>query len=252
MIVDHAFATHVGWIRIENQDSYADLSYNGVFAIADGMGGHRGGREASQLAVKAFSWQCDHGKEQTSEYIRQAHELIVRANQERSRGNPMEGSQQMGTTGVVVHLDALRGEYAVSWCGDSRLYHWSAKRGSLDQITVDHSVVQGRLDRGEITAEQALREKKNLLEHAIGVGSLNDLRVDTRRRRLEAGDMLMLCTDGVSNEIEPQALVEMFRNASAQGHSARRMAQDILQAALDGGGSDNATLAIVQTHEEEF
>lgn len=252
MIVDHAFATHVGWIRTENQDSYADLSYNGVFAIADGMGGHQGGREASHLAVKAFSWQCDHGKEQTSEYIRQAHQLIVRANLEKSRGQAMEGAKQMGTTGVVVHLDAQRGEYAVSWCGDSRLYHWSARRGTLDQVTVDHSVVQGRLDRGEITAEQAQHEKKNLLEHAIGVGGSNDLRVDTRRRQIEAGDILMLCTDGVSNEIAPRAMEEMFRQASSENHSPRRLAQNLLAAALDGGGSDNATLGVVQVMEEEF
>jgi len=252
VIVDHAFATHVGWIRTENQDSYADLSYNGVYAIADGMGGHRGGREASQLAVKAFSWQCDHGKEQTSEYIRQAHELIVRANRERNGGIILDGSQQMGTTGVVVHLDERRGEYAVSWCGDSRLYHWSNNKRSLDQITVDHSVVQGRLDRGEITPQQAMYEKKNMLEHAIGVGDVNDLHVDTRRRRIEPGDILMLCTDGVSNEIEQETMFAIFMTAIEEGHSARKLAQTLLAAALDGGGSDNATLAVIRTQEEEF
>jgi protein phosphatase len=255
VIVRHAFATHVGCIRTENQDAYADLSEHGVFAIADGMGGHRGGREASQLAVKAFAWQCDHGREQTSEYIIQAHKLIVRANQERNQGALQAlngGASQMGTTGVVVYLNERREEYFVSWCGDSRLYQWMAQTGKLEQVTIDHSVVQGRLGRGEITAEQAQYEKKNMLEHAIGVGGMNDIHVDTRRRRIAPGDMLMLCTDGISNEIEPDILLDLFGQAASRGHDARHMAQQILRAALDGGGTDNATVAIIQTQEEDF
>lgn len=249
MIVKHAFATHVGCIRTENQDCYADLSHRNVFAIADGMGGHQGGKEASLLAVKAFSWQADHGPEQTAEFIRQAHQLILRANME--RGRPGLGTQQMGTTGVVLFLNSDRGEYTVSWCGDSRLYHWSKSRQKLEQITTDHSVVQAKLDRGEITPEQARNEKRNLLEHAIGVGDSN-VRADTRKRRLEEGDILILCTDGISNEVDDREIQRIVMNAEAEDQTARQLAQDLLRAALDGGGSDNATVGVLRTYEEVF
>lgn len=249
MIVKHAFATHVGCIRTENQDCYADLSHRNVFAIADGMGGHHGGKEASLLAVKAFSWQADHGPEQTSEFIKQAHQLILRANVERGRSG--QSTQQMGTTGVVVFINPDRGEYTVSWCGDSRLYHWSKTKQKLEQITTDHSVVQSKLDRGEITPEQAVNEKKNLLEHAIGVGN-SDVRADTRKRRIAEGDILILCTDGISNEVRDEEIEKIVKRAEAEDQSSRRLAQDLLRAALDGGGSDNATVGILRTYEETF
>lgn len=251
MIVKHAFSTHVGCIRTENQDCYADLSHKNVYAIADGMGGHQGGREASLLAVKAFSWQADHGPEQTAEFIKQAHRLIVKANQERGYKGSSHATQQMGTTGVVVYLNADRGEYTVSWCGDSRLYHWSRSRQKLEQVTTDHSVVQARLDRGEITPEQARNEKRNTLEHAIGVGGA-EVRVDTRRRRIEEGDILILCTDGISNEVSDEQIHRLIVNAHHEDHTPRQLAQELLRAALDGGGRDNATVCVVRTYEETF
>lgn len=251
MIVKHAFATHVGCIRSENQDCYADLSHRNVYAIADGMGGHQGGREASMLAVKAFTWQADHGPEQTAEFIRQAHQLILRANQQRGNGSNGQASQQMGTTGVVVFLNADRGEYTVSWCGDSRLYHWSKSKRKLDQVTTDHSVVQARLDRGEITAEQARNEKRNLLEHAIGVGG-SECRADTRKRKIEDGDILLLCTDGISNEVSDEQIRQLIINAENEEQTARQLAQELLRAALEGGGRDNATVGVLRTYEEVF
>ena len=252
MILDHAFATHVGCCRNENQDNFAELAPHHVFAVADGMGGHVGGAQASELAVKAFAWQADHDAGNLSGYIEQAHELVTRGNQERgAKPHGLDGSVNhlMGTTGVIIHVLPERGQYAVAWCGDSRLYHFG--EGRLEQVTRDHSEVQQMMDRGLITAEAAANyPRRNVLIRAIGVGPLEQ--VDVRRRPLKEGDILVLCTDGISNEVPDVRLQQLCDQARRSHWPARQLAQTILAEALDGGGRDNATVGIVMANEEIF
>lgn len=251
MPLEHAFITHVGMLRTENQDSYADLSYKSVFAIADGMGGHEGGLEASQLACKAFSWQCDHYRDNTEEYIKLAHQLIVEANYKKN-GDYYCTGRQMGTTGVVLLIDEQRNSFNVSWCGDSRLYHWSDKKKTLDQITIDHSLIQKKILHGEISQEDALHEKRNILEHAIGIGDYDSIHVDTKKNKFEIGDIFMLCTDGICGEISYGEIFDIFLTASLENHSAQLIAEKLIEAAMNAGGSDNATVGVIKVNEDIF
>ena len=240
MDIDFSFVSHVGCCRTENQDSYGDLSQNNVFVIADGMGGHQDGALASQLAVKAFSYQSDHDATNTTEYIRQAHQLILRATDEKRR---YFSDNSMGTTGVVMYVHPIQQNYIVSWCGDSRMYHFIEKEKRLVQVTVDHSYVQELVDRGVISAQEALNHpKKNVITHAIGVGPLEELRIDTRKRGAQDGDILILCTDGLSNEVSHEEMEDLCTHFQ----SSQQLCEALVQRALDQGGRDNVTVCVVR------
>lgn len=245
MSIEHAFISHVGCWRHENQDCFWYDPLKNTFAVADGMGGLSEGSTASRLACKAFSYQADHETYNIPSYFRHAHDLVIKWAQK--NGYP---PNKIGTTGVVVQVDPLRSNYIVCWCGDSRLYHYKAATNTLEQITSDHSYVQGLVERGELTAEQAAQHNsRHIITHAIGIGSLSDIKIGTKKKPLDDGDVLILCSDGLNNEVSFNVINELCNTYS---HDPQLLCEHLVSEALNGGGHDNVTVGVLRWQSAEF
>lgn len=244
MIVENSFISHVGCWRNENQDFYMVCEKNNIFAVADGMGGLSEGSKASRLACKAFNYQAEKNNLNLNKYFEEAHDLVLKFCEQ--KGMPIN---TVGTTGIVVHVDAIRKEFNVCWCGDSRLYYFCDLTKKLEQITVDHSYVQSLVDKGIITPEQAETHKdKNVITSAIGIGLVHQLKIGSRKRKLSENDILILCSDGLSNEVSLKRMEEFCLSANC----SQELSELLLTEALNNGGHDNITIGVIKLKEEIF
>lgn len=238
--------TDVGIVRKENQDSYAIriLSETAAAAIVcDGMGGARAGNVASAIAVETFcaaiekSWKDGIPKDtQTRQEILSS--ACCKANSrvyERSISSPeYEG---MGTTLVAALV--LPDEVHIANIGDSRCYLISPD--GIKQITLDHSLVQVLVERGEITQEQArTHPKKNVITRALGVDDhvMNDL----YRIPRQENSWLLLCSDGLSNVIPDDVLYHEIIHTESPEECARKL----LAITMENGAPDNVTIVLAQ------
>jgi PPM family protein phosphatase len=229
--------TDKGMVRAGNQDSfYADPS--GRFCIvADGMGGHAGGEEASRIAIKTIvsyveqNWQSD--SEPTlllEKSLLAANEAIV-ADQQL---NPARSD--MGTTAVMLLFEEDK-VWAAN-VGDSRLYRF--REGTLTQVTEDDTWVARAMKMQQLTAEEArTHHLRHVLSHCLGRRDL-DLRseaiqtIDVRK-----DDVILLCSDGLTEEVNDQQLAEILRSTPLT-----ELPQTLIEAAKTNGGSDNITVIL--------
>lgn len=213
-------ATHTGQVRAMNQDNL--VTADGLFAVADGMGGHLGGEVASERAVQLLKDRAPAGLEALIDAVRAAN-LGVHTE---AAGNPeLRG---MGTTLVaVVGTDDGLGLINV---GDSRIYLY--RSGVLKQLSEDHSLVETMVRRGEITAEAALTHpQRNVVLRALGVDSEVDL--DAWTLTPANGDRLVLCSDGLFNEVSGVQIAGILEsNADPQAAADR-----LVEAANEEGGT---------------
>ena len=227
-----------GQRRKINEDAYLALPERGVWLIADGMGGHARGDRASRCIVDAFADfpECEniaalilHSRER----LRQANDTIFQ------ESAALPDAQIMGST-VVVFL-ALRHEYACLWAGDSRIY--LQRGGALEQLTKDHSVVQQLIDRGEVSAAEAKSHPAaNRITRAVG--SKPNLVVDEVRGTLSDGDLVLLCSDGLTLEVDDGEIATVLDELDCDSAT-----QELLDLALERGARDNVTLGIVHFEE---
>ncbi len=240
--------TDVGKRREHNEDSClmcapedSELSSNRglVFAVADGMGGASAGEHASQLALERFAEAYYSRKaEPLPELLRIGVDEANRLVFEESEANPEYYG--MGTTLSVL---SIRGDGAyVASVGDSRVY--LAREGvDLIQITDDHSLVAEQVRNGIITEEEARDHSlKNLITRAIGIKDVVD--IDLFSLRLERGDTLLLCSDGLSNMLTEEEILDGLR-LDTLNHAARVL----VGRALEAGGQDNVSAVIVRVSE---
>ncbi|KQT34722.1 hypothetical protein ASG29_00720 [Sphingomonas sp. Leaf412] len=216
--------THVGRVRTVNEDRLLDRPDRGLWAIADGMGGHSAGDVAAQTAVAALAALADDDARITAATIATAlHDAGARI-----AAGPAPG----GTTIVALHLDGTTA--TVIWAGDSRCY--LLRDGACRQLTRDHSVVQELVDAGLLDPADAARHPRgHVITRALGVQPAPDLARVTVEVR--AGDALFLCSDGAS-----RALVDRdFLPREPLDTAADRL----LTAALQRDGSDNISLILV-------
>lgn len=232
--------TDRGVIREQNQDAFAHrvLEDGRVLAVVcDGMGGARAGNVASTMAVERFLESFLH-PEDAAEDRERLEQAAVQANRVvYHRASTDADCTGMGTTLVAV----LAGEWeaAVLNEGDSRAYHIA--RGQIRRITRDHSLVEDLVQRGELTREQArVHPHRNLITRALG--SEPELRADYFRQPLEPGDVLLLCSDGLSNMLTDQELLEVI----AQGGGLESCGRQLLERALERGAPDNVTAVLIQ------
>ena len=237
--------TDVGRHRKDNQDSFVFRELDGaaLLLVCDGMGGAQAGSVASSVAVETFSAFVEErfaqGPRDDPEWWEDTlAEACAQANQkvfELAQANPEY--RGMGTT--LVAALALPGESYVVNVGDSRCY--LLENGMIRQVTVDHSLVQLLVDRGEITAEEARRHpQKNLITRALGAEPV--LMADCFRQALEEGDYLLLCSDGLSNVVnEQEMLYEVIH-----GGEDEACCQRLLDIALSRGAPDNVTVVLVK------
>ena len=233
--------TDRGVIREQNQDAFAHrvLEDGRVLAVVcDGMGGARAGNVASTMAVERFLESFLH-PEDAAEDRERLEQAAVQANRAvYHRASTDADCTGMGTTLVAV----LAGEWeaAVLNEGDSRAYHIA--RGQIRRITRDHSLVEHLVQRGELTREKARvnHPHRNLITRALG--SEPELRADYFRQPLEPGDVLLLCSDGLSNMLTDQELLEVI----VQGGGLESCGRQLLERALERGAPDNVTAVLIQ------
>ena len=233
--------TDIGKVRGSNQDAfYADYLYDkSVLAIVcDGMGGANAGNIASSLAVKTVSDYIVNsysGKMSGNSLLELMKNAVVSANIkvcEEAKKNPEYFG--MGTTAVVV---IVRDESAyICHAGDSRAY---IINDEIKQITKDHSVVQSLLEDGKLTPEEAkTHPKRNVITKALGVEQ--NLIPDLTEISVSSGDMLLLCSDGLSNYVDESKMFRIIKE-NAQEETVRHL----IDAANDNGGGDNITAVTV-------
>lgn len=232
--------TDIGRTKQVNQD-YIYVSegpigpLDNVFIVADGMGGHRSGDIASRFMtetlVEALKAEAASEREPESllySIIRKAdQQLIVKA-------NSAEELAGMGTTLVIVTIKD--GEVIVGNVGDSRLYLLSDR---LRQVTEDHSRVMEMVRSGSITPEEAeTHPDKNKITRAIGYGGLPDF----YRFDVHPGDVLLICTDGLTNMVRHEVLEEVLRD----GSKAQEQCKRLVGLANENGGMDNISVMIIK------
>lgn len=228
-------ATDVGRVRKVNQD--LPLEAMNLYAVADGMGGHVGGEVAAQVAVDALLRVFT--REPTKAGLRDAFDKANSAVwQEGQEHSELRG---MGTTLTALALvgdDDGRDTLALANVGDSRAYLFSD--GQIVQITADHSLAEERVRHGEMTEEEAaVHPQRHILTRALGVSS--QVEADMWDLQLRSGDRLVLCSDGLSNELTSDELAEVLSRVPDPGEAA----QQLVEIANEHGGSDNITVVVV-------
>lgn len=232
-----ASATHVGHVRATNEDSLLEASP--VYLVADGMGGHNAGEVASAIAVEEFeklTIQENVTVEQLGEALRSAARRIGELVGESTAG--------AGTTVAVVATMVLDGVgyWVVLNLGDSRVYRLSGE--IFEQVSVDHSVVQELMDAGELTPEQArVHPYRHMVTRALGAGPESD--PDYWLIPAEAGDRMLVCSDGLTGEVTDAAIERVLRSPA----DVRTISADLVGLALDGGGHDNVSVVVVEAVE---
>ena len=191
-------ATDIGKVRRINEDNFFADPELGLWLIADGMGGHADGDVASAIATRVIEEAVRRG-DSLEAAIQQAHLAILKSIEEGA------GKSGMGTTVVAMLL--VGDHYQLAWVGDSRAYLWHESQGDqggvqLSQISKDQSLVQVLVDIGQITQQQASSHpKKNIITQYVGQPDKERLQVDSTEVALEPGQKILLCSDGLSDEV---------------------------------------------------
>lgn len=230
-----AAATHVGHVRDLNEDSY--LVRDGLYLVADGMGGHDGGELASAAVVDTFrkAWQDgDRPLELSSlqDWLTQANRAVY---------DIAEG--RAGTTVTlltnVYHQDTE--QLVVANVGDSRTYRYRANDEAFIQLTQDHSAVAEMVRMGEIS-ESEVRDHpaRNVITRAVG--SNLRLLADVVLLEADVGDRFLLCTDGLTQEVDDQEIGLTLAGAA----SVQDVADQLVEMALEADGSDNVTVVVAE------
>ena len=241
MELTYASRSDVGMIRAGNEDSvHADATpQRGIFVVADGMGGHAAGEVASAMAVQIITRELgarttaslDAAEAALREAIRAANRAIF------DRTLSESEKQGMGTTVSVLIL--LAGHYLIGQVGDSRIYRW--RDGQLEQLTKDHSYVQEQVDAGYLTPAQARAHPySNVITRCVG--ATPDLQADTYRGELQAGDLFLVASDGLTGMVEDDRLHEIIASKLSPG----RLVDALIHEANGHGGLDNITAIVVQ------
>jgi serine/threonine protein phosphatase PrpC len=227
-------ATDTGLVRSNNQDLAVETGT--LFAVADGMGGHAGGEVAARLAVDTLT--VAFGAKPTGAGLSEAVSEANRVVYEHSLDNP--DLRGMGTTMTAAALVNEVGKDVIALVnvGDSRSYRFHD--GLLAQITIDHSLAEEMVRSGEISqAEAAVHPHRHILTRALGVSE--DVVVDLWRIQPSRGDRFLLCSDGLTNELEPPQIIEVLATVP----DPQTAADLLVRAARTHGGSDNITVVVV-------
>lgn len=225
--------THVGCVRELNEDAYLNQADVGLWAVADGMGGHESGEVASQLVVEALAGVSSFASAYA--FRDAAAHAIEAANAEMLARSAWEDQGSMGST--VVALLAHHGHYACLWAGDSRAYLY--RGGYLRRLTRDHSVVQEMVDAGTLSEENARKHPRaNVITRAVGAREA--LELDGVFGTIQAGDRFLLCSDGLTAVVHEREIAEEMIRAPLQAAAER-----LIERALARGAPDNVTVVMV-------
>ncbi|WP_026692079.1 Stp1/IreP family PP2C-type Ser/Thr phosphatase [Peribacillus kribbensis] len=245
--MEAVFKTDRGKIRLHNEDNggvFTNKDGSILAVVADGMGGHRAGDVASEMAISQLSelWKETGSMtdpEEAEDWLR-IH--IVKVNDriyQHSLANPeCEG---MGTT--LVAAVCTKAYVMIAHVGDSRCYLLS--QNSLRQLTEDHSLVNELVRCGQISKEDAEHHpRKNVLLRALGTEK--NVEIDVSEHKISQGDVLILCSDGLTNKVNDSALQEIIESETVM----ELKSEELIRLANENGGEDNITLVLVHFTDE--
>jgi serine/threonine protein phosphatase PrpC len=234
MKIEVGSATDIGRVRERNEDSV--LVNPPLYVVADGMGGHRGGQVASQVALEAMEGLATEGRGSLADHVRRANRAVW------DRSVEDERLSGMGTTLTAAQIDGASA--LIAHVGDSRAY--LLRDGSLQQLTTDHTLVARMVKSGEITeAEAEVHPHKNVLTRALGTDE--EVEVDEDSIALVDGDRLLLCSDGLTGMVTEDQIQAILENSDQPQQAADRL----VKAANRAGGIDNITVVVLDAIGEE-
>ena len=232
-------STDVGMVRQQNEDSY--LAEENLYVVADGMGGHNAGEVASALAVTTLKAGARTGidsVERFRELVQQANTAIYTAS--------LDDSTQSGMGTTLTALSIVAGEeprVLVANVGDARTYMW--RNGALTRLSVDHSYVQELVNEGIITPEEArVHPRRNIVTRALGID--RSVVVDVFSHLVRTGDRIVLCSDGLVDEVSDADIAVVL----GQHSDPQDTAEALVMVANTAGGRDNTTVIVVDVLDD--
>ncbi|MEN6462018.1 MAG: Stp1/IreP family PP2C-type Ser/Thr phosphatase [Syntrophomonas sp.] len=227
--------SEIGLVRQKNEDSFLVDQEHGLFAVCDGMGGHKGGEVASRLAVQTIAGNvsfktADEAREALTSAIEKANVII------HQEGLENIDLQDMGTTVTAVAF--IDDQMVVAHVGDSSLF--LIHDNSVTKITRDHTLAEKMIIDGLLNAEEI---RKNAYNHILtrAVGTSENIVIDIFVREVAGGDIILLCTDGLTDLLEEQDINRIV----ADQNDLNQTAQDLINLALTRGGHDNITTVLI-------
>lgn len=228
--------THRGAVRQLNEDSHVEINSHNLWVVADGMGGHEAGDFASQLVVDVIKSSVQHidANDLTSSDIVLAIELANKQLNEHSKA--FLGDKTAGSTVVVLFIkDDV---YSIIWVGDSRAYLY--RDGLLSQISRDHSQVNELIAEGIIDEQQAINHPlSNVITRAVGV--TDEIEVETLEQKLQANDLFLLCSDGLTGELSDEDI-----SLALDPNNIIDSGMALMHSSLVRGARDNVTCILVR------
>ncbi len=228
--------TDIGLLRQRNEDAYLIDLERKLFLVCDGMGGHKGGDVASRLAVDTVSKHFEYNTWDEVPICLQ--KAIGIANQSIwTTGQQDDTLQEMGTTltaAVIGHEQIV-----VAHIGDSSLF--IVHENDINKITRDHTLAEQMLQDGLLKPEE---RRSNSYSHILtrALGTEDQVTIDVYHKNVQAGDWILLCSDGLTNLVENAEIQEILSNQ----HEPQEAAQDLINMALDRGGHDNITIVLIR------
>jgi protein phosphatase len=237
--------SEIGLVRATNQDAFMTIDPLGLWAVADGMGGHAGGEVAAQLAIASIKAHAElladplrQGQTTSPQFLT---ELIVQAHLAiLGRAQLEPALKGMGTTLVMLLIHSSdTPEAHVAHVGDSRAYRF--RSGALTLLTRDHTLIEKYLARGILTEKTArTHPERHVLTKALGMSA--PMRPSLSSSPLEKEDLLLLCSDGLTKMLEDDDIRDIMRDAKGD---PIRACDHLIDASLERGGTDNVTVVVI-------
>jgi protein phosphatase len=232
-LFDVGSVTHAGRVRARNEDSCLVRTDVGLWAVADGMGGHEAGDLASRILVQSLD--AVGSPESAADLLAECEQRLFSANRQILALSRERHGAIIGTTAAVLLV--RDGYYACVWAGDSRVYLIS--RGSINQVSHDHSEVEELIAGGALSRKDVKNWPSNAITRAVGVADDPEFEVVTGPA--EPDDVFVICSDGLNRHVQDE---EILRHAATR--HAQAACDDMLALALDRGGLDNVTIIVVR------
>lgn len=229
-------ATHVGKVRRANEDSFIVRPEIGLWAVADGVGGHEAGQLASQTVAGDLA--SIGSAVSAADQVARFKDRVLRANDQIKQIAVDRGGVTIGTT--VAAILAYGHSYAAVWAGDSRVYR--IREGEIEQLSRDHTEAQELINTGVLTREQAkVWPRRNVITRAVGI--FDDPELEVESGEIEPGDVFLVCSDGLTGHLSDDDIRDRVAKTRPQDACDRLIADT-----LERGASDNVTVVIIRCH----
>jgi serine/threonine protein phosphatase PrpC len=237
-LMRYSALTNVGLQRNNNEDAFYASASQGLWVVADGMGGHAAGEVASAIVIDTIKKSIAGGSTLESA-VQQSHHDILNA------ASSGVGGPGMGSTVVAMKSDGFN--YEICWVGDSRAYIYtpSNSEGETEfrQLTTDHSYVQMLYQSGAISEDELEdHPERNIITQCLGSVELPQVQVDKIVGEWQANELILLCSDGLTDIVRDSEIKALL----GKPDSVHQKTDALIEAALDAGGKDNVTVAAVK------